>query len=70
MSNEEFFLQLAKKGYFKFTAMDKEQSSNGVKTYSFNFHGLDPLGKECIASTNKIRFNQIGGFIDLQEIEV
>ena len=68
MSNEQFFLQLVEKGYFRFCSPQPSKVENGVKTYYFNFYGLDPLGGEDIVTANKIRFNVVGGFIDMQEI--
>ena len=70
MSNEQFFLQLAEKGYFRFVSIDPEQSKNGIKSYIFNFYNLDPQGGEStVTAVGKVRFNQIGGLIDIKEIK-
>lgn len=68
MSNEQFFLEVCKRGYLRLVSEEPE-IKNGIKTYHFNFYGRDSLGSEDITTVNKILFNQIGGFIGMEELE-
>ena len=59
MSNEHFFLEVCNRGYLLLYS-EEPTVENSIKSYLFRYHGTDKY--------KRIRFNQVGGFIDIQEI--
>lgn len=60
MSNETFFLEICNRGYL--TLLEKKPKiENNIKVYLFTYYGH--------SSINKIRFNQVGGYIDCEVIK-
>lgn len=67
MSNEAFFLEVCRRGYLQLVSEEPE-IKNGMKIYCFNFCGVHSSDDKDDATGNKIMFNQIGGYIGMEEL--